>query len=539
MGTRIGRLFSRFFSAAETAQTATQTEASLPVGGQVVRCTMRFNVAPPRYPTLGSLRASTDVSGFVPAALIAHKAKSVADGVFATVEALSSEGTSRCIGIDAFLKQLAERLKPCTRPRSRIDGAIGLATGLAVDAPFMQRFLADKVTSRPLGFYVWDEDLRRVFRRDRYLQAKLDEDEAESIWEAIRSDNGLLRAYRHHLARVARFTNPLSRPSLIQRAEYIARGQWQQSPLQESAVFPPSVAPENAYDSVAQFFDAIRAGTCNIEPVPSSGFYAHQLRALEPLLRPHSFPEASRRQIDDEYASVLERLATMNLFLARETHVKQLDLEPTAPAPGQRHWIRPGIKVEPLPSHYAFLADAFRFAREVIEEGWGDDGLSARQRREAGYIGTTVAAGIEEVVALLDTAARVSRLELEGISEHAEVTAGRERLFALWTDPDAVGDARGMVPVVRTQDGRLRVLVFAGWEVHTLLIKLVSAPVVPPGASLGGIGFPLPVPLMREVVIDGPPLDRDEVRRLCDEALSRSADAGCDASSAVSRLGAD
>lgn len=469
-----------------------------------------------QHATLAAVRDATDVFGFVPAALVAQKAKAIADGVLAALEPLSASGTATCIGVDGFLGQLAEHLPSGSRARARVDAALNLARGAPLPSGAARLFLASPLASKPLGFYTWGEDLRRAFQRDRYLQEELTEAEADVLWEAIRSDEaGLLATYRHHLRRVARLTNAFSRPSLVV-------DKTQRPPSVKPAIVPPSAAPENDYRSIAEFFAAVRAGQCQLAPGPSSGFYIHQLHALEPLLRPDACPEASMREVDSDYVAALERLAGAHLFMARETHVKQLDLAPTMAARAQVTWVRPDIKVEPLPSFYARLADSFRFLRTVVEEGWGAEGMAAPRRRESGPAAASVAESIDEAVELCEMAARVSRRELEGAAGHPEVTDGRARLFALWADPDATGDARGMVPVGVTLDGAVRVLVFAGWEVHTLLIKLVSLPQLPAGAALGGIGFPLPVPVVREALVaPSALLDRGEMRKRCDEALAR------------------
>jgi hypothetical protein len=319
------------------------------------------------------------------------------------------------------------------------------------------------------------------------------------------------------LRRVARLTNRFSRPSLCGDD-----GLPSPAPTKRS-VFPPSAAAENDYDSLAAFFQAVRVGTCNLEPTAASGFYAHQIRAIDPLLRPYAFPEAGARTIDAEYAAVLEHLAAANLFLARESHVKQLAIPaPVAASQTATRWIYPSIKVEPLTSHYSFVSEAFRFLRRVIHDGWGEDALAVAQRRASGPITTTLAEGVDEVIDLYETAARLSQRELAGTIDGPDIEAWRTRLSGLWADEDATGDARGMVPLGFKPDGQLRVLVLGGWEVHQLVITLEWLPQKPPDVGLGSASYPLPVPIVREMVI--PPsavLDRAEVRRLSDEALAQ------------------
>jgi hypothetical protein len=228
--------------------------------------------------------------------------------------------------------------------------------------------------------------------------------------------------------------------------------------------------------------------------------------------------------IDANYAAELEQFAAASLFATCESHVKQLEIPAPVASPlsALTRWIYPSIKIEPLPSYYAFVADSLRFLRTVIDEGWGPDALDAMQRRPSGPIDATLAQGIEEVIDICEAAARLSRRELAGEASSSEVAALRTRLFALWDDPDATGDIRGMVPLGMTDDFRLRVLVLAGWEVQGIAITFASIPGVPPDVGLGIAQYPLPVPIVRESLIaPAGVLDREEVRRLCDEALAR------------------
>ncbi len=512
--------FLRVFGATVGRKPRAQaTPVAVDFAGQVVRCMAPTLPDAKRYPTLVAVRDATQLFGFVPAALVVQKSKAIADGVAAALESLSTSGTVACTGVDAFLGQLAGRLPSGSGARARVETALDLARGACFAGAPARAFLDDPLASKPLGFYTWGEDLRLAFHRDRYLQEELPDGVADLLWGAIRSDDaGLLVAYRHHLRRVQRLSNVFRRPSLLALDE----PKTSNLPGLKLAIVPPGDAPENGYPSIADFFAAVRAGHCLLEPSPQSGFYAHQLHALEPLLRPDLSPEAAMRELDADYTAALERLAGAQLFMARETHVKQLEVLAPVMSPVAPVWVRPDIKVEPLPSFYARLADAFRFLRSVVDEGWGAEGLAAPLRRESGPSKENVSDSIDEAIALCDLAARVSRRELEGAAEHAEVTEGRARLFGLWSDADATGDSRGMVPVGVTEDGRVRVLVFAGWEVHTLLIKLVSLPQIPEGARLGGVGFAYPVPLIREAVVaPSALLDRGEVRKLCDEALMR------------------
>jgi hypothetical protein len=484
----------------------------------VVHCSAKLVADPKRYSTLGAMIRETEMRGFIPAALLAQKAKSVSDGIVAALDILSNEGSERGMGVHALVTTLCVDVRGSPTAQEYLAAAFDLWTRGAAAGARADAFFASPVRSKPIGFYAWSESLERIFRRDRFLQQPLAPDEAEPIARAIADDERLRAAYVHHLGRIARLTNRLSK-----RVHSLA-GRIGPPPAGEvEAVFPPSWTVENDFSSIDKFVQAVQAGACDLTPTSESGFYAHQLFALSALLRPGATSEAPSRTIDPEYAIALERLATFAHFFARETHVKQLELPgPVMPASLPSRWILPDLTIEPVPTFYARTADAFRFLRGVIDDGWGDSALRAPQLRETGPIAATIADGIDEIIALSDAAANLSRRELTGAATGAEPDALRMRLAVLCTDPDAIGDARGMAPTGMLDDKgqKLRALVFLGWEVQELRVSVKSVAHLPPGVGLGGERHPLPLPLVREVHFDARDLlDRNELRRTCDRLM--------------------
>jgi hypothetical protein len=485
---------------------------------RVVRCALRATNAPRRYATFADLIAEDGPLPLTPAAFLAQKAKSVSDGVLATLERFSTEGDERSMGISAFLEKVEARIGR--------EGPAGAYLSLAreLDGPGTperaREFLSDPILSKPIGFYTWSESLERVFRRDRFLQQELTESAAGSLSEVLAKDDLLGTTYAQHLARIARLTNSLSdtKSSLIPRVECAREHKpFRRTADRSEVLFPPSKTIENDFESVAEFFSKVRAGACDLTPLPSAGFYAHQLYALGPLLRPGSAPEGRAREVDPAYAEALERLAGAALFFGRETHVKQLEIAPPTFAIRQpERWVLPGLTIEPVPTFYARTAAAFRFLRVVIEEGWGDVALSAPQAREHGPMARTVAEGIDEVVELCDLAAALSIRELEGETRGGEVESSRARLRALADDPDVTMDARGMVPIgfLPPPDPRVRALVFAGWELQELEVSVTYLRDRPANVGLGKERYPLPLPIVHEIVMDRDALlDRADFRR--------------------------
>ncbi len=505
--------------------------------GQRILCDVEPASSPPRLATLGQVVAATGVKDYVPAAYVAQKAKSVCDGILAALEGLSTEGDDRGVGMNEFLRLLAAASAPSDTSRDFVDAAVELANGVAAPGTRAKTFLKDPVRSKPLGFYTWSESLERVFRRDRFLGEVLDKGDAAALAASIASDVRLRAEYVRRLRRVSRLTNPFAVSSLMWRLSASPP----RLPADKESLFPPSAAPENGYASVADF-DAVKSGRCDLKPTDNAGFYAHQLYALTALLSYDRTPEAHWRRVSPDYATALERFAAAVLFQARESHVKQVAMGIPGMPSARPRYLTPGLTIEPLPTFYTLTAEAFRFLRTVVEDGWGRRVLEVRQLRESGSAETTIGVGIDDVVGLCESAAKLSFLEIKGEANGAEVDAMRERLMRLTTDPDVTCDARGMVPLGFGDDPtQIRALVFAGWDVHNLIAKLTCVDAeLPVGVELGAEAHPLPIPLVREMLV--PPhglLNRTEVRALCIRALETAPPALAWAHSQATALAAE
>lgn len=485
----------------------------------------------PVFASIGEFLPTHPASTFIPAALIAQKAKSVSDGIVATLEALSSDGDSEHIGIIPWLSAIHRHLSD-TEARERIGAALDIAHRGTTLASCASEILQDPVRSRPLGFYTWNASLEHAFVRDRFLQLALGEHEARAIAFAISRDAILADGYAHHLRRTARLTDSLSISSLegrIRRARSASHSQTTSSVnvfVPAEAIFPPSWALENLYPSILAFFQAVRTGECNLVPGNNSGFYTYQRVALTALLSPEKTEEARGRTVNQQYREALERLAGVVFFFGRETHVKHLEPAPGAAASphSPKRVLHPGLTIEPLPSFYRLTGVAFRFLREVVVEGWGVAALEQRQMRAEGKIVATVGEGISEVIALCESAEKLSIAEIAGAVDGCDNRALRAHVATLRSDKDATGDARGMVPLseVDPATGKLRVAAFLGWESHPLQIVITHIKDLPPETGLDSEWHPIPVPVVREVWIDPEELqDRSRFRALWDSWLRR------------------
>jgi hypothetical protein len=503
---------------------------------RVIACSAVAPAMPRIFPTLA---AALGAGGqYVPAALVAQKARSISDGVMAALDQASTNGDGGHPGVMRWLEELERALG--SRPAGaepagdgafeRIWAALDIARTGSTRRAVAQDMLARPLRSRPLGLYAWSDELARAFVRDRFLQEALPDAEARALARVIEERAELREPYHRHLQRIARLTDRLARPGIglgVSVRAGVGLGAAGTAKLEDprEAVFPASVAIDNRYGGGRAFLEAVKSGRCDLTPDPDSGFYQHQLFALTALLLPEKTAEARRRLIDPAYAEALGELAALGLFFARETHVKQLEiLEIAERARRFRRTVYPSLTVEPVPTFYRLTGDAFRFLRRVVADGWGEASLGLPQVRDEGPIAQTIAAGIDEMTELCDAATEVSSRELEGDADDSRCEALRARLRGLRSDEDAIGDVRGMVPIAHDDAGRVLAIVFLGWELHTLDVRLTRLKGAGKDVEFGTETYPLPIPFVREVAIAPAALaDRRAFRAACDRIARETA----------------
>lgn len=332
----------------------------------------------------------------------------------------------------------------------------------------------------------------------------------------------------------------------------------------EACLFPPSRAHETdlvkrlfanrpvpeGFDLSSELASRVRSGRIDLEPRPDSGWYDHQTWALEPLLVPETMPEGARLELEESYRRELVGLFRSILALTRETHVKQLEfpsIGAEAPSYGSKIelQIRPDLTIEPLASHYFRRALAYRFVRRVLEEAFGDAGLSEMRRlTPRGSVDLTLGDELRLMEGLhhgayLEVCEEIG-LDPVGARETPDLGSGRgaaadRALLGTWrttlgTDPDLSRDVRAMVPIFHDIERRkTRAWVVLGVTERSLVVRHRKLPRV---VSVRGPGGE-PVPLSRveieheserrrlayvvsaEVWVDDV-LDREEFRAHCD-----------------------
>jgi len=501
-------------------------------------------------------------TGFVAATILVQKAKQFDDGLYAAVELAAQRGAGAFAGKASLVRAVLDRLVTHQKSASAIvpiaaaAGLGGIATPavpqLEADiAAETSAFLADEMRSKPLGFYTWSPELEAIFRQDRLLQGDISDRNAErDILEAVAADPAASAAFTAYLTLISKLTNPL-----------VERG-----PRGEFRVFPPSASHEGDlitrlygaspipedFSLIDEMIKRIRAGTLSLAPSDASGWYDYQTWAHEPFVIPEKMPEAARLELDEKYRERLLDVFKGAQALARETHVKQLDITRAGMALGARPKkepvilvVRPDLGVEPVPAYYLRRADSYRFVRHVLDDAFGAGALTRMARvgpdgRSATDLDSELA-GIER----LFRGAYVASCRQIGLALDPAASAAAdddERDFTSWAariagDPDVGQDVRMMVPIFFDEARHtLKVWAFLGWTTDEVKVNFRRPPRVSVFDRSGRpieqsddlkVVFGLEThaaarPVTAEVYVDAL-LNRTEFRALCDRLKTRSA----------------
>jgi hypothetical protein len=521
----------------------------------------------PLAPTLPSCDGQ-----LVPAAALILKAKQFDDGLLAAVERAAQRGHGTFPGKASLLRGLAERL--ADQEQGPIKGALAVLFGAAclggldVKAPAalvqavratVLDFLGKDLASKPLSFHTWSPELRAIFRQDRLLQSEFEDDPSgvETVARALGADAGLRANYTRYLDLIARSTNWLAGPDLIGHVE-VGEVPPGARPLGPS-YFPPSRSHEadlfhrlfgnglvpEGFDLLDELVSAVRAGTVSLAPTERSGWYDHQVWALETLAAPDRALEANRLRLSAKYRDHLRDLFKAAYGLTRETNVKQVQGGGAGRLAGYQSrpiYLAPELSAEPLVTFYLRRALSYRFIRGVLEDTFGAGSLAGLNRlTPEGPNRATLAEELDHMEGLFRGAAVIVAGEL-GLALPPEVDAASDPgPFQDWArrlsaDGDLARDARMMVPVFFDfWRQKSKVWAFLGWTMKTVDLFFAIPPRVlkceragpggesaPPEVIFRELSHDLPTPVMAEVYVTHL-LDRDEFRRHCDRHRTRTA----------------
>jgi len=294
----------------------------------------------------------------------------------------------------------------------------------------------------------------------------------------------------------------------------------------------------------------IQSGAIDLTPTEASGWYDHQLYALETLLLPDRAPESEHLLLTREYKEKLVDTFRSIVTQNRETHVRQLELPDIGPSVDEEvepveFDIYPKLVVEPFPTFYLRTARAYRFVQGMLEAVLGSEFLSSTSRvlEDGDRHDPSLNDELYQIITLLyglhlraaESIGMAPGLSDEETAEY-DLDSARERAeewLAGWrADVDVNRDPRVIVPVAISEDPGSGQSVVSHWAVVGIRVVRVHASfpethrpevVQVPGDCIhrGWKNYEpyLLIEAFAEVTRRSslPPLDRDEFRAICDQ----------------------
>jgi hypothetical protein len=503
--------------------------------------------------------------------LLDGKAKQFDDGLYAALDQAYFTGVAdKLDSHQALVKRLLDKVGPESPAAPFLAAGLTLggqetaATDVAARDEWIRKFRTNPSLAKPISFYTWNPTLEKCWAFMRYFQQSLPEGDpiVAALVAALASDSALQADYDQAAGFYAKLTNPLSRLSLGDLVGADVSTPEKIDALRTSkgvsaagvAFFPPSTSrefelysklfplglPENA-NLMQELVRAIRSGKIDLTPRENSGWYDHQVFALETMLLPEVGEEHHKLLLTKPYKKrMLEAFAAL-ITKRRETHARQLDApKATAAAPPQElENVSPRLRVEPCPSYFVRTARSYAFLHNFLTASLGEETLRAlRGLRQEGERETDLATELAAqrdlfyglyLVSCEDIGHKPALKEGEADAEacYAAATAWLEKLDA---EQDLAADTRVAVPIyVDPQKGTLRLWVTLGVRMTKLSAHFVRAPRLKPAEGEGEwkqvedwklqpVDYLIAVDEFAEVEVPtlSPP-NREELRKLCDQ----------------------
>ena len=454
-------------------------------------------------------------NGFGSLDMIDRFTKSSDDTIYASVEYAVHEGNHVFLGgkqglLSALLKGILAQ--PASPQRELAAGFLASALRLgggSADVPpsaaalsktITAAFEANKMWSKPIGFYAGDDTLEKVFRRDRLLQQPFGMGDETGISgqppdielaamaliaAELQSDPALLEAYSRFQRLAEKITNPTSnldlRDMLPHSAQFAdipalrsalqASAAWQTKvtnrnassagvafwpySYSKEAVLINSIPPEMLVDESFMdiFTRAIQSGDVDLAPASDSGWYDYQTFALETLLLPERAQESSKLLLRGAYKQRLKNAFEALITQRRETHIKQLEIAAEG-AVGKfidlSNW--PELQFEPVLTNYLRTARGYAMLDGALTEVFGPGEFASINTKDGQPLDHTLEHSKAVFYGLyllgcnqIGMAAELEPGELNGcmLLEPANSKADGLALYPVAADPALDSDTRG------------------------------------------------------------------------------------------------
>lgn len=288
------------------------------------------------------------------------------------------------------------------------------------------------------------------------------------------------------------------------------------------------------------FMDAVKSGELTLKPTRESGWYDYQQFSLEPFLLPEKMPEGKKLSFDSLYRKRLENAFRTRATQTRETRAKRQAHDTKLAGPSESEvllLVRPSLKIEPMPTYYMRIGDAYGFLQRAIGEGpFKKRIMEARSSRKGGARkNPTIADELRRMRMFFYAMYAQSSSDI-GLGQHRGGIPPAEEFISGWKNlPEMRQDVRVIVPMGAadgndpSQGMKCRaVLGIAPLEIQVRYEEEPKVTVLRKGAKTkiryGTADYTILTPVFAEVVIpDASPPTREEFRRICDKYVTKDA----------------
>ena len=503
------------------------------------------------------------------------KAKQFDDGLYAAIDLAYFHGVkAKLEGHVQLIKRIADKAGKANIAAPYLAAGLELA-GVKMDvnnaaekARLLSAFQVDEIASKPIGIYIWNKELGKLFQFMRFFQQQFGEPNLEelaipqALARILSQDQTLLADYRRMLAFYAKLSNPANCLSLadiqnirslnLDAVKRLAKRK--QVAHTTVAIFPPSTSKEGLLfeklfplgvppdvNLMKELVKRLRSGEVDLKPKADSGWYEYQVYALETLLLPEKGAERDKLLLTKKYKERMLEAFKALVTKRRETHLGMMAVPAAAP-PSLN--VAPRLRVEPAPTYYLRTARAYAFLANFLESAIGKDALDHLHGLKKD--GERTASLHAELLWMRDLFYGLYMISAEDIGMKTRFSSDEAvdqdrcyRIAVAWLDkatddPDLAADTRVAVPIYVTRDVT-RVWLTLGVRLTKLDTKYVLPPSIKqakgegdwkPVAShkLHSANYLIPVDEFAEVELKGRRvLNREELQAICDKEKTKEA----------------
>ena len=346
--------------------------------------------------------------------LLDGKAKQFDDGLYAALDLACFQGKlGFAPSAPDFVQKIFDRLPKKSQFRPFLAAALKLCDRQIELTPeeklkekyYLTTFEINNAKSKPLGFYNWTDELKKIWKFFKFLQYRFnskDLPELLKVSDIIKNDSQLLKEYSDINAFYGKLTNPFISLRLDQLEHGMPLSQLAKKYRVRNAnvcFFPPSTSRETElfyklFDDnlppevnlINALITKIRSGMVKLKPKANEGWYQYQLYALEVLLFPSKGEENNKLLLTANYKKRLFEAFKALITKRRETHSRQLYLEPKCGVTfkPKKFEIYPRLRVEPCATYYLRTARSYAFLYNFLSAVIGEDKLHLLKGLKAG-----------------------------------------------------------------------------------------------------------------------------------------------------------